>query len=72
MCAECKFIGVGKCKWIAQSPAMLDSLFLSAANIVLLTADTDVSETVPMPMERLSNRLSKMLKSGEGVLGVTT
>jgi hypothetical protein len=50
---------VGKCKQIAQSRVMLDSLFLSAADIVLLTADTDVGETVPMPMpmpmERLPN-----------------
>jgi hypothetical protein len=41
---------VGKCKWIAQSQAMLDLLFLSAANIFLLTADANVSEMVPMPM----------------------
>jgi hypothetical protein len=48
---------VGKCKWIAQSQVMLDFLFLSAANIFLLTADANVSETVPMPMpmERPSN-----------------
>jgi hypothetical protein len=45
---------VGMCKWIAQSQAMLDSLFLSVADIVLLTADADVGEMVPMPMERLS------------------
>jgi hypothetical protein len=51
---------------------MLDSLFLSTADIVLLTADTDADEVVPMPMERLSNQLSKILKSGEGVLVVMT
>jgi hypothetical protein len=36
---------------------MLDLLFLSAANIVLLTANANANadEVVPMPMERLSN-----------------
>jgi hypothetical protein len=37
-------MGVGECKRLAQSRAMLDLLFLSAANIVLLTADADVGE----------------------------
>jgi hypothetical protein len=52
--AECKFMEVGMCKRIAQSRAMLDSLFLSVANIVLLTANANVGETVPMlmPMRR--------------------
>jgi hypothetical protein len=36
--------GVGKCKRLAQSRAMLDSVFLSAANIILLTADANVGE----------------------------
>jgi hypothetical protein len=31
---------------------MLDSLFLSVADIALLTANADVGETVPMPMGR--------------------
>jgi hypothetical protein len=55
---------------------MLDSLFLSVADIVLLTADADVGETVlmsmPMPMERPLNRLSKMLRSSEGASVVRT
>jgi hypothetical protein len=65
---------VGKCKQIAQNRVMLDLLFLSVANIVLLTANANVSETVPMLMlmERPLNRLSKMLRSSEGVLVVTT
>jgi hypothetical protein len=35
--------GVGKCKRLAQSQAMLDSVFLSAADVVLLTADEQTS-----------------------------
>jgi hypothetical protein len=44
VCAECELRGVGKCKWIAQNRAMLNSLFFSLADIVLLTADANVSE----------------------------
>jgi hypothetical protein len=68
------FMEVGMCKLIAQSRVMLDSLFLSVADVVLLTANTDVGETVlmSMPMERLSNELLKMLRSGEGAPVVTT
>jgi hypothetical protein len=36
--------GIGKCKRLAQSQAMLDSVFLSAADIVLLAANADVGE----------------------------
>jgi hypothetical protein len=53
---------------------MLYLLFLSAADTVLLTADADVGETVPMLMlmERPLNQLSKILRSSEGVSVVTT
>jgi hypothetical protein len=34
---------------------MLDSLFLSVADIVLLTTNADANEAVPMPMEQLLN-----------------
>jgi hypothetical protein len=49
---------------------------LSAADIVLLTADADADadadEAVPMPMERPSNLLLKMVASGVGASVVTT
>jgi hypothetical protein len=37
-------MGVGECKQLAQSQVMLDLLFLSAADVVLLTANANVSE----------------------------
>jgi hypothetical protein len=58
----------GGCKRLAQSRALLDLLFVSAADDIcelptpmsVSGADADADEAVPMPMVQLSNRLSKI------------
>jgi hypothetical protein len=72
--AECKFRRVGNVQTNSSKLSNTRFAVLSAANAVLLTADGDIGEMVPMPMprERPSNRLSKMSKSGEGASVVTT
>jgi hypothetical protein len=63
----------GECKRLAQGQALLDLLFLSAADnacelptLMLVSganADADADEAVPMLMVRPSNRLSKIVAS---------
>jgi hypothetical protein len=67
----------GGCKQLAQSRALLDLLFVSAANDVceLLTpmsvsgANANADEAVPMPMVRPSNPLSKIVASVDRSVG---
>jgi hypothetical protein len=52
---------------------VLDLLFfLSAADVVLLTANANADEAVPMLMEQLLDLLLRMVASIVGVLVVTT
>jgi hypothetical protein len=45
MSFRCKFIKeIGECEWLAQGQALLDLLFLRAANDALRAADADVGE----------------------------
>jgi hypothetical protein len=69
----------GGCKRLAQSRALLDLLFVSAADDVCelptpmsvsgADADADADEAVPMPMVRPSNRLSKIVASVDRSVG---
>jgi hypothetical protein len=65
----------GECERLAQGRALLDLLFLSAADNACklptpmsvsganANANANANEEVPMPMVRLSNRLSKIVAS---------
>jgi hypothetical protein len=65
----------GGCKRLAQSRALLDLLFLSAADDVcklptpMSVSGANANEAVPMPMVQLSNRLSKIVASVDRSVG---
>jgi hypothetical protein len=67
----------GGCERLAQSRALLDLLFVSAADDIcelptpmsVSGADADADEAVPIPMVRPSNRLSKIVASVDRSVG---
>jgi hypothetical protein len=69
----------GGCERLAQSRALLDLLFVSAADDVCelptpmsvsgADADADADEAAPMPMVQPSNRLSKIVASDDRSVG---
>jgi hypothetical protein len=65
----------GGCERLAQSRALLDLLFVSAADDVcelptpMSVSGANANEAVPMPMVRPSNRLSKIVASVDRSVG---